>query len=191
MAISSERYSTSAILLHWLIAVLLIGNIGLAWYFNTLHGPAAAAPVALHRSIGITVLLLSLARLALRLAVRPPPLPAGLAAWERWASKAVHVLFYVVMIGLPLTGWAMVSVGPHLVQTPMTLFNLIPWPAIAPLTTVPAAQVHPTHELFEAAHGLMGKLAYVLIVLHVLAALKHQLIDRDTVVGRMAPFLAR
>lgn len=191
MALSRERYSTAAILLHWLIAALLIGNIGLAWWFNTLKGPAAAGPVALHRSIGITVLLLSLARLALRLAFRPPPLPASLAAWELWASKATHVLFYVVMIGLPLTGWAMVSAGPRLVQTPMTLFNLIPWPAIGPLTTLPAAQVHPTHEAFETAHGLLAKLAYVLITLHVLAALKHQFIDRDSVVGRMAPFLAR
>jgi cytochrome b561 len=191
MAIGQDRYSTSAIVLHWLIAVLLIGNIGLAWYFNTLHGPAAAAPVALHRSIGVTVLLLSLARLALRFISPPPPEPASLRPWELWLSKAVHVLFYVVMIGLPLTGWAMVSVGPRLIQTPMTLFNLVPWPAITPLTTVPAAQVHPTHELFEAAHGLLGKLTYALIVLHVGAALKHQIIDRDTVVARMAPWARR
>jgi cytochrome b561 len=191
MATPKEQYSNAAIGLHWLIAILLISNIGLAWYFNTLHGAAAAAPVALHRSIGITVLLLSLARLGLRLAVPPPRLPTSLPTWERWASKAVHVLFYVVMIGLPLTGWAMVSAGPRLVQNPMTLFGVIPWPAIGPLTTIPAAQVHPTHESFEAMHGLLGKLAYALIVLHVGAALKHQFIDRDAVNGRMAPWLKR
>ncbi len=191
MASPKERYSTAAIGLHWLIAALLIGNIGLAWWFNTLHGAAAAAPVALHRSIGITVLLLSLARLALRLAAPPPPLPTSLPRWERWASKATHGLFYVVMIGLPLTGWAMVSVGPRLVQHPMSLYNLVPWPAIGPLTQVPAAQVHATHEAFEAAHGLVGKLAYGLIVLHVGAALKHQFIDRDAVAARMAPWLKR
>ena len=184
-----DRYSAGAIALHWLIAALLIGNIGIAWYFNTLHGPAATAPIALHRSIGIAVLLLSLARLALRL-VSPPPAPVGLRAWERGFSKTIHVLFYVVMIGLPLSGWAMVSAGPRLVQAPMTLFNLIPWPAIGPLTTLPAAQVHPTHELFEAAHGLLAKLAYGLIGLPVAAALKHQFIDRDDVVARMAPLLA-
>lgn len=190
MAIGRDRYSSSAITLHWLIAALLIANIGIAWYFNDLHGAAKAAPMALHRSIGITVLLLSLVRLGLRL-VSPPPAPAGLRPWERRLSGIVHVLFYVVMIGLPLTGWAMVSVGPKLVQTPMTLFNLIPWPAITPLTQVAAARVHQTHELFEAAHGLLGKLAYALIVLHVGAALKHQVIDRDAVVARMAPWLAR
>jgi cytochrome b561 len=191
MAISKDRYSAAAIGLHWLIAVLLIGNIGIAWYFNTLKGPAAAAPVDLHRSIGITVLLLSLGRLALRLASPPPPMPASLTGWERALSRAVHVLFYVAMIGLPLTGWAMVSVGPRLIQTPMTLFHLVPWPAIGPLTAVPAAQVHSTHEWFEAAHGLMGKLAYGLIVLHVAGALKHQFLDRDEVVARMAPWLKR
>jgi cytochrome b561 len=189
MAIPKDRYSTAAIGLHWLIAILLIGNIGLAWYFNTLHGPAAAAPVALHRSIGISVLLLSLARLGLRVASPPPPLPASLTRWERLLSKLTHGLFYVVMIGLPLTGWAMVSVGPRLIQNPMSLFNLVPWPAIGPLTRIPAAQVHGTHELFEAAHGLLGKLTYGLIGLHVAGALKHRIIDRDDVVARMAPWI--
>lgn len=191
MPVAKDRYSTTAILLHWLIAALLIGNIGLAWWFNTLKGPAAAAPVALHRSIGITVLLLSFARLAVRLSVRPPPLPAAMPAWEKAVSKLVHALFYVLMIGLPLTGWAMVSVGPRLIEHPMTLFGLVPWPAIAPLTATPAAQVHATHEVFEAAHGLLAKGAYVLIVLHVAAALKHQFIDRDGVVARMSPMSAR
>lgn len=191
MAIPKDRYSVAAVSLHWLIAALLIGNIGIAWYFNTLHGPAKGPPMDLHRSIGITVLLLSLGRLALRVASPPPAPPASLTGWERALSRAVHVLFYVAMIGLPLTGWAMVSVGPHLLQTPMTLFHAIPWPAIGPLTTVPAAQVHSTHDFFEGAHGILGKMAYGLIVLHVAGALKHQVIDRDDVVARMAPWLKR
>jgi cytochrome b561 len=190
MATPSARYSTAAIGLHWVIAALLIGNIGLAWYFNTLHGPAAAAPIGLHMSIGITVLLLSLARLAIRFISPPPPLPDTLKPWERVLSKAVHVLFYVVMIGLPLTGWAMASVGPRLIQHPMALFGVVPWPSIGALTATPAAQVHATHEVWETAHGLVGKLAYVLIALHVGAALKHQFIDRDGVAARMAPHLA-
>jgi cytochrome b561 len=191
MPISKDRYSLTAIALHWLIAVLLIGNIGIAWYFDDLRGAAKIPPLELHRSIGITILLLSLGRLALRLASPPPPLPASLTGWERALSKAVHVLFYVAMIGLPLTGWAMVSVGPRLLQTPMTLFHTIPWPAIGPLTTVPAAQVHSTHDFFVGAHGILGKMAYGLIVLHVAGALKHQFIDRDDVVARMAPWLKR
>ena len=134
MAISTTRYSTQAILLHWLIAALLIGNIGLAWYFNALHGAAKAAPMDLHRSIGITVLLLSLLRVALRLVSPPPPLPP-MPNWERRASQVTHLLFYVVMLGLPLSGWAMVSVGPHILQSPMSLFHLIAWPAITPLTS--------------------------------------------------------
>jgi cytochrome b561 len=191
MATPSARYSMAAIGLHWLIAALLIGNIGLAWYFDDLKGAAKAAPIGLHMSIGITVLLLSLARLAVRFISPPPPLPDTLKPWERILSKAVHILFYVVMIGLPLTGWAMASVGLRLIQHPLALFGVVPWPAIGPLTAIPAAQVHDTHEVWEAAHGLVGKLAYVLIVLHVGAALKHQIIDRDGVAARMTPFLAR
>src|SRR5436305_4889094 len=99
------RYNAGAIALHWLIAALLITNIGLAWYFNTLTGLPKIAPTQLHKSIGITILLLSLARLAWRFIAPPPPLPDYVAPWERFAAGAVYVLFYVVMIGMPLTGW--------------------------------------------------------------------------------------
>ena len=69
-----STYSAVAIALHWLIAALLLTNIGLAWYFGTLKGPAEVAPLALHKSIGITVLLLTLVRIGWRFASRPPPL---------------------------------------------------------------------------------------------------------------------
>lgn len=190
MATPSARYTSGAIVLHWLIAALLITNIGLAWWFNTLHGAAVAAPMGLHKSIGISILLLSLARLGWRLVNPPPPLPPRMPAWERWASLAVHILFYAVMIGMPLSGWALVSAGPKILQSPLVLFNAIPWPAIGPLTSLPADQVKPAHHLFALTHGLLAKLAYVLIVLHVGAALKHQFLDRDQVVARMAPSIA-
>ena len=74
-----STYAAGAIVLHWLIAALILTNIGLAWYFGTLKGPAEVAPLALHKSIGITVLLLTLVRIAWRLVNRPPPLPPTLA----------------------------------------------------------------------------------------------------------------
>src|SRR5579863_361430 len=111
-AASRSTYSTVAVTLHWLIAALILTNIGLAWYFGTLKGPAEVAPLALHKSIGITVLLLSLLRVGWRLTNPPPPLPDGMPAWERRAAKAVHVLFYVFILAMPLSGWAMVSASP-------------------------------------------------------------------------------
>lgn len=188
-AATSDRYNTVAMSLHWLIAALLITNIALAWYFNTLTGLPKVAPTQLHKSIGITILLLSLARLGWRLVSPPPPLPASVTGWERLAAHTVYVLFYVVMIGMPLTGWAMVSASRLIHVFPITLYGLVPWPAIGPLTHLPAGQMHTAHETFLAAHGLLAKLAYALIVLHVGAALRHQFIKRDDVVSRMIPFM--
>jgi cytochrome b561 len=83
------RYDAVAMTLHWLIAALIVTNIALAWYFNTLVGLPKIAPVQLHKSIGITVLILSLARLAWRVASPPPPLPRSVEGWARVASGIV------------------------------------------------------------------------------------------------------
>lgn len=189
--VTPARYAGVAIALHWLIALLILGNIGLAWYFNTLTGLDRVAPTQLHKSIGITVLILSVLRLAWRLSVKPPPLPAGTPVWERLAAGAVHTLFYVIMLGLPLTGWAMVSASPLIHAFPIKLYGLTEWPAIGPLTTLPPDQMHATHKALEASHGLLAKLTYVLVVLHVGAALMHQFVRRDVIAARMIPFLRR
>lgn len=191
MASLKDRYSTVAIALHWTIALLIISNIGLAWYFNTLHGEAAAGPVQLHKSIGITVLLLSVARLTWRLIVPPPSLPAYVPGWERGLAHATHFGFYLIMLGSPLTGWAMSSASPLIHIFPITLYGVVPWPAMGFLTNLPHDQMKSAHHLLEASHGLLAKLAYVLIALHVAGALKHQFISRDDVVVRMIPFLKR
>jgi len=183
------RYNAVAMALHWLIAALLISNIGLAWYFNTLTGLPKIAPTQLHKSIGITVLILSIARLGWRLRFPPPPLPASLKAWERLAAGTVYVLFYGVMLGMPLSGWALSSASRLIQIYPITLYGLIPWPAIGPLTTLPPPAMHAAHAAFVTIHHLLAKLAYGLIVLHVGAALRHQFIKRDEIVSRMIPFV--
>ena len=186
-----SRYNAGAITLHWIIALMILTNIGLAWYFNTLHGEAKTEPVQLHKSIGITVLVLSLIRLGWRLAVRHPPLPDYVHGWERWLAQTVQILFYVVMIGMPLTGWAFTSASPLIHVFPIVLYNVIPWPTLPILSTLPHDQMKLAHNLALAGHGLLAKLAYVLIVLHVAGALKHQFISNDDVVARMIPFLRR
>jgi cytochrome b561 len=187
----ARRYHAVAMMLHWLIAILILTNIGLAWYFNTLHGLAKVGPTQIHKSVGITVLVLSLLRLAWRFVSPPPPLPASVTGWERVAASTVYVLFYVVMIGMPLTGWALSSASRLITIYPITWFGLFQVPAIGPLTTLPPDQMHQAHHLFVTAHGLGAKLAYGLIVLHVAAALRHQFIKRDEVVSRMTPFVRR
>ncbi|MGI9170547.1 MAG: cytochrome b [Caulobacteraceae bacterium] len=183
------RYNAVAMSLHWAIAALLIANIALAWSFNTLPRAAQIAPIQLHKSFGITILIRSLARLGWRLFSPPPPLPASLAGWGRWAAGAVYVLFYVVMIGMPLSGWAMVSASRLIHVFPIRLYGLVTWPTIGPLAALPQAQMHTAHEAFWTTHQLLAKLAYALIVLHVAAALRHWLIRRDDVAARMIPFL--
>ncbi len=140
------RYNAGAIVMHWTIALLILVNIGLAWWFNTLHGEAKIEPVQLHKSIGITVLMLSVVRLGWRLAVPPPAFSPTLQPWERWLAHTVHALFYVVMIGMPLTGWAFTSASPLIHVFPIVLFHVVPWPAIAPLTSLP-------HDKMKGAHG--------------------------------------
>jgi cytochrome b561 len=189
LSVSPARYSAVAITLHWLIAILLISNIGLAWYFNTLQGLERTAPTQLHKSIGITILLLSLARLAWRLISPPPKLAADLPRWQRYAAHTVHGLLYVVMIGSPLTGWALTSASRLIHVYPITLYGVVPWPAIGPLTTLPHDQMKQAHGAFLTTHELLAKLAYLLIILHVGAALMHQFIQRDGTLSRMVPFL--
>ena len=182
------RYNAVAMLLHWLIAALLITNIGLAWYFNTLTGLPKIPPVQLHKSFGITILLLSLGCLAWRIVSPPPPLPASMMTWERFAAGTVYVLFYVVMIGMPLSGWALSSASVIIRFKPIMLYGLVEWPAIAPLTHLGPAAMKQAHEGFVTVHQLLAKLAYALIVLHVGAALRHLFLLKDGVMGRMVPF---
>src|SRR5438445_9803469 len=98
-AAGSGRYSTLAIVLHWLIAAAIVLQIVLSTRMDGPRTPQSFAVTQLHKSIGVTILLLSLARLGWRLAHPPAPLPSTMARWERELSRVVHVGFYVIMIG--------------------------------------------------------------------------------------------
>jgi cytochrome b561 len=185
-----STYSTVAITLHWLIALAMLTNIALAWYFGTLKGPEAVAPVQLHKSIGITVLLLTLIRIGWRFTHAPPPLPEHMAGWEKFAARANHLVFYGLMLAMPLSGWAMVSASPLIKVHPTVLYWTVPWPVFPGLPTDPD-QLHAARKLFGKTHSLLAWVAYATILLHVAAALKHQLIDRDDVLAHMIPLLRR
>ena len=186
MAASRTRYTTVAIVIHWLIAAALIFQIILGWRMGDgPKGPTTYALFQLHKSIGIAILLLSLFRLGWKLTHTSPPPPEGQPRWERIASHVVHGGFYVIMIGLPLTGWILVSTSR--VPIPTLLFGTIPWPHIPGLPELAAGPKHLWHEIGELGHGVLVKVTYLLLILHLGAVAKHQILDKDAVLGHMAP----
>jgi len=185
MSNSRARYGTVAMTLHWIIAALLLVNIYLGLSFDTYTrgDPALPQVIMIHKSIGLTVLVLSVLRLVWRLVNPVPPLPAGMNPVLRFAARATHFLLYCLIIAIPLSGWAMMSVGPR----PIPFFNLFNWPKIGFLADLPVPQQHPMHENFETVHVILAWSAIVLIVLHVCGALYHQFFARDDVMKRMLP----
>jgi len=183
MGIDAGRYSGLAILLHWTIAILILIQIGLGWYMNEVlpdHTPAQDQAQNIHVSLGLTILLLVAARIGVRLAKRPPPEPAGIAGWERGLISFSHSLFYVLMVVLPLTGWALVSVGKDLV----TLWGL-PWPHLPGLAFL--AHSRPWRHALKSVHTYwLIWLVFANLFLHVAGALKHQF-DGHPVLWRMWP----
>ena len=174
--------------LHWLLAVVILFMLGLGPFMTSLEetDPRTFPLFQLHKSIGLTILMLSLARLAWRLANPGPPLPSAMSAWERFAARAVHRLFYVLMIAIPLMGWATVSSAP--LAVPTMWFGLFEWPHIPFLADLPRAEKRVIEGPLATTHAVLALSMLGLVVLHVAAALKHQFRDRDDVLKRMLPW---
>lgn len=140
-----------------------------------------------HKSIGLTILILSVVRLVWRLINPAPPPPADQNPFEQRLARAAHIGLYFLIIAVPLAGWATVSASP--LGLPTTLYGIIDWPHIPMLAnaTDKEAAEHLMHEVHEIlVFSLIG-----LFVLHILAALRHQYLLKDNVVARMAPWLNR
>ncbi|PZT96023.1 MAG: cytochrome b [Brevundimonas sp.] len=176
-----NRYSTVSLFLHWGIALAVLVQVLLIAAHENTEGPMSGQFVMLHKSLGLTILLLTLARIGWRLAHPAIALPAHLPPWQRLAARATHALFYVALIVIPMTGWLASSAGGR----EIAWFGLFDWPLL------PIGGGRATARGFMAAHGLAVKGLYVLIALHVLAALKHQFVDRDNVLHRMIPLIPR
>jgi cytochrome b561 len=185
MSAPSPRYTTIAIALHWLIAVGVVTLIAIG--LTMIHAPIAPATrfklFQLHKSIGIMLLGLIVLRLLWRVTHRPPPLPGTMPPIERAAASGAHALLYLLLVGLPLSGWALVSVAP--LNIPTVLFGLVRWPHIAALTSL--RNKAPVAALFDGLHTYGGWLLAVLIALHAAAALRHHFVAGDDVLWRMLP----
>lgn len=173
----SERYTSTAIVLHWLLVIALLAQIGFGWFLNDVPRgtPARTIYVNLHKSTGMIIGLIILLRLYWRATHPAPPLPVSMPAWERMAAHWSHVLLYVCMVVMPLSGY----VASNFSKFGVNFFNSVklpPW----------GVDNEAIYGFFNTTHVITSFIFVTLIVLHVLAALRH-LFKRDGVFSRMWP----
>lgn len=177
---SPQRYSMTAIALHWSIAAALSFQLVLGWQLSGIApGLGQFTAYQLHKSFGIVILLLTLLRVGIRLAHPRPPALAD-DRISAFAAKVTHQLLYAVMLLAPLSGWALVSTSK--LRVPTLLFGTIAWPHL-PIPLGLNGIAYDTHRL--ATYVLAG-----LVVLHVAGAIRHQFCKREDLLGRMIPGLA-
>lgn len=182
-----DQYGSVAIALHWLIALAIIVNIALGLYFSDLprSDPNKFLLVQTHKSIGLTVLVLSVTRVIWRLINPVPPLPRSMHPALRVLARSTQFLLYFLIVAIPLSGWALVSSSP--LGLPTMYFGWFPWPHISYFADLPRAQKMPLVREFAAMHVFLAWSAIGLIPIHVAGALYHQFIRRDVVLSRMLP----
>jgi cytochrome b561 len=182
--VKQTRYSTVAIALHWTIAAAIALQITLGWRIGDVEGVTRTAILQLHKTIGVTILVLTVARLVWRLVNPPPPVDSSLAPLEKLASHWVHIAFYGALLALPLTGWAMVSaqrIGA------MKLLGGVHWPDFPVITALPGGVQDTLADVMDKTHTALVWVMFGLLALHVLGALKHHFVSKDPTVSRMAP----
>jgi len=182
------RYTDVAILLHWTMAIGILCLIAIGLVMTQLHiTPMLQFKLyQLHKSIGITVLIVAVFRLLWRLGHMPPLLPASLPPIERRAAEIMHRILYGFLIGLPLTGWALVSVSPY--NIPTVLYGWVPWPHLPVFSTL--HDKVSADAVLSRVHVYGAWFLIALLAIHAGAALRHHFMLRDDVLSRMLP-LAR
>ncbi|MDP2366975.1 cytochrome b [Rhodoferax sp.] len=177
----SHRYTITAIALHWLTALAIVGMLGLGWYMSDLPlSPERLKLYNWHKWAGVSLLGVSLVRLSWRWTHRPPVLPRQVVeqspAWQLRLAAATHMALYGLLLAVPLIGWAYSSAAGF----PVVVFGMLPLPDLLPKDTAWADLIKPLHAL--GAYTLC-----VLAVLHTAAAVKHQFVDQDGLMQRMWP----
>jgi cytochrome b561 len=172
----SRRYSAPAIALHWLLALMIAGSFVVGLVMTDMaFSPTRLKLFNWHKWAGVVILALSALRLAWRL-FHAPPAPLAAPAWQQRAAHAAHGALYVLFFAVPLAGWAYTSAAGF----PVVLFAVLPLPDFVPVNRELAETLKTAHHLFAYALAAM-------VLLHVVAALKHQFIDRDGLMLRMMP----
>jgi cytochrome b561 len=169
------RYTRVAVVLHWLIGIALLAQIGFGWFLETIPrgAPERSFYVNLHKSTGLSLAVLIFVRIAWRLAHTAPPLPAFMPSWERVAARLSHVALYVCMLGMPLSGYLASNFSKYGVR----LFNTVslpPWGVNDPRI----------YALFNTTHVVLSYVFVALILVHIAAAVRHA-VRRDSVFSRI------
>ena len=180
-SLPAARYTLVAIALHWVLGLAILGMFGVGVYMTDLpFSPWRLKLYNWHKWAGVTILALSVLRLLWRLTHRPPALPQvvalGMPAWQTRAYHATHHVMYALFFIVPLIGWAYSSAAGF----PIVWLGQVPLPDLLPVNKELAELIKPLHEI--SAFALIG-----LAGLHIAAALKHQLVDRDGLLQRMLP----
>jgi len=169
------RYSTPAIVLHWLVALLIFVAFPLGLYMADLPlSPEKLKLFSYHKWIGVTVFMLAGLRVVWRLTHTPPPLPASVAGWQRRASAVAHGLLYLLILVIPISGWLMSSAKG--VQT--VWFGVLPLPDLI-------GKDKALGHLLEEVHETLNYTLLALVALHVAGALQHHFIERQPFLQRM------
>jgi cytochrome b561 len=186
---SSNGYGVVAQALHWLIAALIVVQWFIAEAAEAAGAEKATHPIAAlheltllarHKSVGLTIFALAVVRLIWRFVSPPPPLPSTMTRWQVWFAKATHVAFYALLFLMPMSGLVMSAAANY----PVSYFGFFTIPnLVAPDETLEHVMKERHHQLFTAL--------FVLAVIHVAAALKHQFYDRDGVLLKMLPWRGR
>ncbi|MDP4822323.1 MAG: cytochrome b/b6 domain-containing protein [Aestuariivirgaceae bacterium] len=174
----TTRYNSAAMALHWLTAIIIIAFLIFGENMvESSHGGTAFTRT-IHVTLGSLVLLLTLARIGLHMVVHPPAHPPGMKHWEVKLSRLAHAGLYALMVALPLSGWFAASEAAAEDGLAFT------YPGGVSLPLPPYSDIT---EWLGEGHEIASKLMIVLLALHVLAALKHQFIDRDNILARIVP----
>jgi cytochrome b561 len=178
MTTSRTRFTALQRLLHWLMAVCILSMLFIGVGMVSTITPKYLSLVQIHKPLGIAILVLALIRLAVRLIYGAPALPADLPEPVKLAAILSQYIFYALMIGMPLIGWAMLSAASY----PVVLFGSVHLPPIVPVSPR-------LHTLLWHAHYLLAFAFFVFILMHVGAILFHKLIRNDGIFEAMAPVL--
>jgi cytochrome b561 len=175
MASTIERYTLIQKLLHWLIALAVIGALGVGTLLEYLDSGAFKNQLyALHKATGMAILGLMVLRITARIVFGAPPLPIGVPSWQRTAAGASHFLLYALILLMPVVGWAATSAFP----APIPFFGLFDVPPLI------GADRDLSKQLFSI-HSIMGKIIFAIVAIHIAAALHHGLSRKDGVLRRI------
>ena len=171
-----QQFTTLQRALHWVMAICILAMLFIGVGMVSTVTPAYLTLVSIHKPLGIAILVLALLRLVVRWRFGAPALPRDMPEPMKLAARLSHVAFYVLMIAMPLLGWAMLSAGDY----PVIVAGLH-LPAI--MSPNPGL-----HSLLWNAHKLLAFCFFALFLLHLAAALFHAWVRRDGVYEAMAPF---